>query len=123
MSKILIIEDDKILQKAIKTALESAGYEVEQAFDGKEGFTKIEEVKPDLIILDLIMPVKTGEWVLEQMNKHKIIKKYPLVVFTIKNSMSSISNCIAELDVKNYLFKGDYDLEDVVKKVDSLLEK
>jgi len=119
--KILIVEDDNILQKAIKTALENEGYNVIQALDGKDGFDKIGKEKPDLIILDLIMPVKPGEWVLEQMNKTGIIDKYPLIVLTVKNDVTSINNCIGKLNVKNYLTKSEYTLEKIVEKVKELI--
>ena len=92
--KILVIEDDNVLQKAIKTALKTEGYNIVQAFDGKDGFDKIDKEKPDLIILDLIMPVKSGEWVLAQMNKTEIIDKYPLIVLTVKDDTTSVDNCI-----------------------------
>ncbi len=119
--KILVIEDDNILQKAITTALETEGYNIVQAFDGKDGFDKIREEKPDLVILDLIMPVKLGEWVLEQMNETGIIDKYPLIVLTVKNDIATMDNCIRKLNVKNYLSKSDYTLEKIVEKVKTLI--
>ncbi len=119
--KILVIEDDNILQKAITTALETEGHSIVQAFDGKDGFDKIDKEKPDLIILDLIMPVKSGEWVLEQMNKTGIIDKYPVIVLTVKNDITSLNDCVVRLNVKNYLMKSKYTLEKIAEKVKELI--
>lgn len=120
--KILVIEDDNILQKAITTALETEGYNIVQAFEGKDGFDKIEKEKPDLIILDLVMPVKSGEWVLEQMNETELIDEYPLIVLTVKNNTETMNNCINKLNVKNYLTKSNYTLKRIVEKVKELIE-
>lgn len=120
--KILVIEDDNILQKAITTALKAEGYNIVQAFEGKDGFDKIEKEKPDLIILDLVMPVKSGEWVLEQMNETELIDKYPLIVLTVKNNTETMNNCINKLNVKNYLTKSNYTLKRIVEKVKELIE-
>lgn len=118
--KILVIEDDKVLQKAMKDALETEGYLVVQAFDGEKGFKKIIETKPDLIILDLLMPVKPGEWVLQKMNEKGIIDKYPLIVLTVKRDAANINN-LAHLNVQNFLLKSDQSLKMLTKKVKKLI--
>ena len=115
--KVLIVEDDNILQKAIHAALKAEGYEVIQAFDGEEGFKKIKKEKPDLVILDLLMPVQPGEWVLKQMCEKKIIDDYPVIVLSVKKNKANVNNCINELKANDYLFKGDYSLERIIEKV------
>lgn len=120
--KILVIEDDNILQKAIKLQLEGEGYVVAQAFNGEDGYFKIEQEKPDLVLLDLIMPIKSGEWLLRQLNSQGRIDERPIIVLTAKNDASSINECIIELNVKNYLFKGDYSLEALTDKIKELLK-
>jgi DNA-binding response OmpR family regulator len=120
--KILVIEDDNILQKAIKMQLEGEGFVVAQAYNGEDGYYMIEKEKPDLILLDLIMPVKTGEWLLKQMNNLGLMDKYPLIVLTAKNDTESVNECIINLNVKNYLFKGDYSLELLTAKIKELLK-
>jgi DNA-binding response OmpR family regulator len=118
--KILVIEDDNVLQKAMKNALKTEGYSVIQAFDGEAGFKKIMQEKPDLIILDLLMPIKPGEWVLKKMNEKGIIEKYPLIILTIKSDSADINN-LARLNVQNYLSKSNYSLEMLTKKVRELI--
>jgi DNA-binding response OmpR family regulator len=118
--KILIIEDDNVLQKAMKDAIETEGYLVVQAFDGEAGFKKIMQMKPDLIILDLLMPLKPGEWVLKKMNEKGIIDRYPLIVLTMKCDAADINN-LKYLNVKNYLSKSNYSLEMLIRKVKKLI--
>ena len=118
--KILVIEDDSVLQKAMKNALEAEGYSVIQAFDGEAGFKKILKIKPDLIILDLLMPVRPGEWVLKKMNEKGIIEKYPLIVLTVKSDVANINN-LARLNVQYYFSKSHYSLEMLTKKVKKLI--
>jgi DNA-binding response OmpR family regulator len=59
--KIVILEDDRILLKALNVELLSNGFEVFSASDGEAGLSLIKKAKPDLILLDLMMPIKTGE--------------------------------------------------------------
>lgn len=118
--KILVIEDDNVLQKAMKDALEAEDYLVVQAFDGEAGFKKIIQIKPDLIILDLLMPLKPGEWVLKKMNEKGIINKCPLIVLTMKCDTADINN-LSYLNVKNYMTKSDYSLEMLIKKIKELM--
>ena len=69
MKKILIIEDDKFICKAYKNGLTDAGYEVDYAEDGKEGMEKISSFKPDVILLDLMMPVKNDTELMQNSRK------------------------------------------------------
>lgn len=119
--KILVIEDDNILQKTIKIALESAGYLVVQAFNGEEGYDKIQKEEPDLILLDLVMAVKPGEWVLEQLNANGMIDRCPLLVLTVNRDTARMNNCLENLNVKNYLNKADYSLEDLIITIKQML--
>jgi len=115
--KILVIEDDKILQKAVKEALDGAGLEVIIANDGEDGFKKVKSIKPDLVLLDLILPKMSGEEVLKKICESKTLKKIPVIVFSVKSDEANIRNCIDNLGARDYLVKSEYSLEDVVKKV------
>ena len=118
--KILVIEDDNVLQKAMKDALEAEGYLVIQAFDGEAGLKKIIQAKPNLIILDLLIPLKPGEWVLKKMNEKGIMDKYSLIVLTMKCDEANVNN-LKNLNVKNYMSKSDYSLGMLTKKVKKLI--
>lgn len=119
--KILIIEDDNVLQNAIKIALTKAGFEVQQAFGGNDGVAKLKKDRPDLILLDLILPDRDGYHLLYELNEHKDFKDIPIVVLSAIGSQSSIEECMAG-GAKDYLVKSEYSLDDVVKKVEKYLK-
>lgn len=77
MTKILIVEDEAYLNKAFQIVLEKNGYKVETCFDGKEALEKAETFKPDLILLDILMPNMNGKEFLKKydiQNTHKNVK-------------------------------------------------
>lgn len=116
MKKILIIEDDKILRKALKEALANAGFKTVSASDGDMGVAKAKSEKPDLILLDIILPGKNGYNVLLALSKKKELKKIPVIMLTVIDSEFSIETC-KDAGVKDYLIKSEYSLADIVKKV------
>ncbi len=92
-AKILLIDDDVDFVEATKTILESKPYEVIVAHEGDEGLQKAREGNPDLILLDVIMPVKDGFTVAEQLKKDPQLSKIPvlmLTAFAAKSGGSSI---------------------------------
>ncbi|MDQ4057588.1 MAG: response regulator [Actinomycetota bacterium] len=85
MSKrVLIVEDEEAVRELEKFILENAGYEVMEARDGLEGLTKVEFRKPDLILLDLMMPDVSGGRMFDEMRHHPATKDIPIVVVTGK---------------------------------------
>ena len=81
-AKILLIDDDVDFVEAIKMILESKPYEVLVAHDGDEGLQKAREINPDLILLDVIMPVKDGFTAAEQFKKDPQLSKIPVLMLT-----------------------------------------
>lgn len=86
MAKILIVEDDKDLNNAYSIILKSEGHEVVTAFDGKEAINAVEKFSPDLILLDLLMPVMGG---LEFLQKYDLINQHPKVKVLIFTNMEN----------------------------------
>jgi CheY-like chemotaxis protein len=82
--RILIVEDEDAVRELEKFILERRGYEVMEAGDGLEGLTKAEFRKPDLILLDLMMPDVSGGRMLDEMRKHPTTAGIPIVVVTGK---------------------------------------
>lgn len=80
--RILLIDDDLDFVEATRTVLESKPYEVIVAYDGDDGLRKAKAESPDLIILDVIMPVKDGFSTAEQLKKDAELKKIPVIVLT-----------------------------------------
>lgn len=81
-AKILVVDDDPILVKATTAILESAKYSVAAAFDGNEGLAKVASEKPDLIILDVIMPNKDGFTVCEELKGDQRYADIPVIMLT-----------------------------------------
>ena len=108
-AKILIVDDDIDFVESTKTILESKPYEVIVAHEGEEGLKKAREENPDLILLDVIMPVKDGFTAAEQLKKDPQLKKIPVIMltgFSSKRQESSIpvSRGFA-LEAEDYLEK------------------
>jgi two-component system alkaline phosphatase synthesis response regulator PhoP len=82
IAKILLVDDDIDFVAATKAVLESKPYEVIVASDGDEGLKKAREEKPDLILLDIIMPVKDGFTAAEQIKKDPHLNKIPTLMLT-----------------------------------------
>lgn len=81
-AKILVIDDDPDFVAATKLVLESKPYQVVTAFDGDEGLKKARDESPDLIILDVIMPLKDGFMVCEQLKRDPGLRKIPVLMLT-----------------------------------------
>lgn len=114
--KILLIEDEEIITNLLKKKLKREGYEVSIATNGEEGLEKMKSEKPDLILLDIVMPKKGGFEVMEEMNKDEELKKIPVIV--ISNSGQPVElDKAKKLGAKDWLIKTEFDPEEVVKKV------
>ncbi|OGO03392.1 MAG: hypothetical protein A2Y72_02050 [Chloroflexi bacterium RBG_13_53_26] len=81
-ARILIVDDDPVFVNSTRTVLESKHYQVSAASDGDEGLRKVKEVRPDLIILDVIMPTKDGFTVCEQLKKDPQFSEIPVIMLT-----------------------------------------
>lgn len=86
MAKILIVEDDKDLNNAYKIILESADHDVETAFNGQEALNKLKNFNPELILLDLLMPIMGG---LEFLQHYDLVKLHPDVKVLIFTNMEN----------------------------------
>ena len=120
--KILLAEDDKYVLRAYKDGLERAGFEVLIATDGNEALERIKKDAPDLILLDLIMPVKNGFEVLEELAVDRSLKKIPVVILSNLGQDSDVKKG-KELGAIDYLIKSDYSMKEVIEKVKFYLTK
>jgi len=117
--KILIVDDDPPIVELLKFTLESAGYKTVVAVNGEEAVAKVEREKPDLILLDIMLPTKDGYSVLEDLRgkvEHKIL---PIVIISAKVQEVDISFGL-ELGANDYLTKP-LDLERLIKRVEELI--
>jgi len=116
MKKILFIEDEAAIQKTLGESLRNKGYDVQSALDGEEGLRLAKSEKPDLILLDLILPKLHGLDLLEAIRKDKNIKETPVIILTNLENVGEVERAL-ELGATTYLIKANYGLEDVVAKV------
>lgn len=114
--KILIIEDEEILSGLLQKRLKKEGYDVVLARDGEEGLKTMKEVGPDLILLDIIMPKKSGFQVMEEMNKDQELKKIPVIIISNSGQPVEIGRA-QQLGAKDWLIKTEFDPVEVLKKV------
>ena len=122
MKKILFIEDESALQKSLGDMLRKQGYKVESALDGEIGLRLAQTTKPDIILLDLILPKKSGFEVFEELKQSKETVNIPVVVLTNLEKMEDVEKAL-ELGAKTYLVKANYNLEEVVSKIKQVLEE
>jgi CheY-like chemotaxis protein len=116
MKKILLIEDEEIMIDLLQRKLTKEGYEISVARDGEDGLKVMKEVKPGLVLLDIIMPKKGGFEVMEEMIKDPELKKIPVIV--ISNSGQPVElNRAQKLGARDWLIKTEFDPQEVVDKV------
>ena len=120
--KILFIEDEPSLQKAISELLTQEGFKILNAGDGEEGLELARKEKPNLILLDLILPKKDGFEVLKELKADENMKDIPVIVLTNLEGMGDVEKAL-ELGATTYLVKANYELEDVVTKIKDFLKR
>jgi DNA-binding response OmpR family regulator len=121
MKKILIIEDDKFLRELIARKLEKEGYEVLEAVDGEEGFKKVHDEKPDLVLLDLILPGIDGFEVLSKIKDDVSLSQIPVIVLSNLGQKEDVDKGLG-LGAIDYLIKAHFTPVEIVEKVRNALK-
>jgi DNA-binding response OmpR family regulator len=119
--KILLVEDDAILAKTMYDELVEAGYEVDQAYDGEAGLRMVGEKKPDLVLLDILMPKKNGFEVLQSMKAAPETKDIPVIMLTALAADEDVETTM--LGASDYLVKSEYTPTQIVEKVKNFFIK
>jgi len=120
MYKILIIEDEEFLRKLYLDAFNVKGYRAEVAENGEVGLNKLNEFKPDLVILDLKMPVMDGYEFLKIAKNEPSLKKFPVILLTNSPEIREIGKCLS-IGAIGYLEKTGSP-SDIVKKVETVFK-
>ncbi len=119
---IAVIEDDESLAKTLSESLSTAGFRVIHTSNGKDGLALISREKPDLILLDIVMPRMDGIQMLRELRKmEKDDSQTPVLVLTNLDDIDRVAAAV-ELGALGYLQKMEWHLEDVVKKVKEALK-
>ena len=121
-TKILMVDDDKMLIDMYKERLELAGYAVEISRDGEEGLAKVHQTKPDVVLLDIMMPKVNGYEALASLKSDPSTKDIPVIILSAL--MRDVNKAKAvEAGADDYIIKSEAMPVDVIKKVEAVLKK
>ncbi|MFA4998505.1 MAG: response regulator [Candidatus Paceibacterota bacterium] len=119
--KILIVEDDKFLRELISRKLLSEGYNIVEAVDGEEGIRKVKEEKPDLILLDLILPGADGFEVLTKTKADPSVSSVPVIILSNLGQKEDVERGL-KLGAVDYLIKAHFTPGEIVEKIKIILK-
>jgi len=114
--KILLVEDEEIMLTLLQRKLAKEGYQISVARDGEEGLRLMKESKPNLVLLDIVMPKLDGFEVLEKMKGDKDLNKIPVIIISNSGQPVELDKAKA-LGVKDWLIKTEFDPNEVIEKV------
>lgn len=117
---ILIIEDDKFLRELITQKLIKEGYDTLEAIDGEEGVKKIKDKKPDLILLDLILPGIDGFEVLSRMKEDAVLSQIPVIILSNLGQRDDVERGL-KLGAVDYLIKAHFTPGEIIEKIKAVL--
>ena len=120
--KILIIEDDQRINKVYRAKLMVEGIDVAVALDGEEGLRKVYSEKPDLILLDLMLPKISGFDILKKIKSDPKVKDIPVLVLSNLAQEKEIEKGKA-LGAEDYLVKTNFSIQEVMEKIKKALKK
>ena len=121
MKKILIADDDTFFQKFYSSQLKETGFEVDVAVNGIEALEKLKSFKPDLMLLDLIMPEKDGFEVLTEKGADAAIKNIPVIIFSTLGQEKDVQRT-KELGAIGYINKSFFDFDALVAKIKEIVK-
>lgn len=119
--KILVVEDETFLVKIYSVKLKKEGFDVAIATDGEEAVKLAAELKPDLILLDLILPKLNGFEALERMRQNPVNKTTPVLVLSNLGQEEDIKRAEG-LGATDYLVKANFSIQDIVAKIKEVLK-
>lgn len=119
--KILIIEDDKFLRELIARKLTDEGFDIVEAVDGEDGIKKLKETKPDLVLLDLILPSIDGFEVLSKVKEDESIASIPIIILSNLGQKEEVEKGL-DLGAVDYLIKAHFTPGEIVEKIKNILK-
>jgi two-component system, OmpR family, alkaline phosphatase synthesis response regulator PhoP len=121
MSKVLVVEDDKFLSSAYKVKLTKSGFEVQMAGDGQEAIELLQNFRPDIILLDLVMPRKDGFTTLAEIKQHPQLKNIPVIVTSNLGQKEDLDKAMG-LGALDYIIKSDLSMDTLVAKINEVIK-
>jgi CheY-like chemotaxis protein len=119
--KVLIVEDDIFVAEVYSTKLLEMGHEIQIARNGQEGLAMLEQSVPDLILLDIVMPIMGGIEMLAEVKKKDEWKNIPIILLTNIGEKESIQK-VRSLGVEDYLIKSHFTPAEVIEKINNILK-
>ena len=122
-TKVLIVEDDKFLSELISTKLDKEGFSINLAGDGETALKKAEEFKPEIILLDIMLPGMDGFEVLEKLKSHSDtnLKNTPVIILSNFGQESKVERGL-QLGAVDYLVKANFTTGEIVAKIKEVLK-
>lgn len=119
---ILLIEDDAFIAGMYQTKLSMLGYTVRVAGDGEAGWQELEHERPDLLLLDIVLPKKDGFEILSEIRKQSSLKDLPVILLTNLGQKPDVQKGL-ELGADDYIIKAHFTPSEVVEKIEKMLKK
>lgn len=119
--KILIVEDDKFLRELISQKLMKEGYDIAEAVDGVKGVEAVKSEKPDLVLLDLILPELDGFGVLAKVKEDPQASQIPIIILSNLGQKDDIEKGL-KLGATDYLIKAHFTPNEIVDKIKTILK-
>lgn len=119
---VLIVEDDSFLRGLISEKLQKEGYAVTEAIDGREGLEKIKEVKPSIVLLDLVIPETDGFEFLRAISGDKAVASTPIIVLSNLGSKEDIERA-RSLGAKDFLVKANYTPSEIIAQIKKIVSE
>ena len=121
MKKVLLVEDDPFLSEIYITKLKNAGFLTDLAIDGRDALLKVDKFKPNLLLLDIVLPKLDGWAVLRKLRKEKKVGRMKIVILSNLGEREDIRKG-EDLGISGYLIKARHTPSEVVEAVKKLLE-
>jgi DNA-binding response OmpR family regulator len=117
---VLIVEDEPILTKLYREKFEQAGFIVEVAGNARQGVALAKRTKPDIVLLDILLPEENGLYFLQEVRTDRVLADLPVIIFSnYRNTI--IEESAKRLGVSEYITKANFDPDEVVDKVKKVL--
>lgn len=118
--KILIVEDEEILSRVFREELSERGFNVVAAFNGEDAVVFARTKKPDLVLLDVVLPRKNGFKVLEELKASPDTKNIPIIMITVQGGDEDIKKAL-RLGAVDYIVKSEHPLVEIIEKIKTFL--
>lgn len=120
MTKIAIIEDDSVISQMYRMKFETDGFDVQVANNGRDGVVLVQEFAPDMVLLDMQMPIMNGDEALRQIRKQDWGKTVPVMILTNLGEEEAPKD-VRSLGIESYIVKADLTPRQVVERVKTTL--